>query len=87
MSAQPQPLDPTPGSTVEFPWDAIAAVAPQIVTTMASYLDQLAVSSRPGTVEAYELTLRQFAGQLVAHDPTCRSVAQIERRHIEHYKL
>lgn len=87
MSAQPQPLPQKPASKVEFPWDSTAVRAPQVVATMASYLDQLAVSSRPGTVEAYELTLRQFAGQLVEHDPTCRSVAQIQRRHIEHYKL
>ncbi len=87
MSAQPQPLPPKPASKVEFPWDTTAVRAPQLVATMASYLDQLAVSSRPGTVEAYELTLRQFAGQLIEHDPTCRCVAQIERRHIEHYKL
>ena len=32
--------------------------APVMVATMASYLDQLEVSARPGTVAAAELTLR-----------------------------
>jgi site-specific recombinase XerD len=53
---------------------------------MAAYLDQMAVSARPATVQAYELALRQFAGRVTDHDPSCRSVAQIECRHIDDYK-
>ena len=54
---------------------------------MTAYLDQLAVSSRPATVDAASLALRQFAAHVTESDPTCTSVAAIERRHIESYKL
>ncbi len=53
---------------------------------MASYLDQLEVSARPGTVSAAELTLRFFAHRVTESDPTCTSVAAIGRVHIEEYK-
>ena len=40
------------GGTPEVTWAQIAARAPVMVATMASYLDQLEVSARPGTVAA-----------------------------------
>jgi site-specific recombinase XerD len=57
-----------------------------MVATMASYLDQLEVSARPGTVAAAELTLRFFAHRVTNADPSCVSVARIERAHIEDFK-
>src|SRR5579863_8760177 len=54
---------------------------------MTSYLDQIAVSSRPGTVEAADLALRVFCDHLIEVDPSCDSVAGIGRHHIESYKL
>ncbi len=54
---------------------------------MRSYLAQIAVSSRPGTVEAADLALRVFAEHVVEVDSSCDSVAAIERHHIESYKL
>ncbi len=88
MSAQPE-ISPAASqrSAAEFPWTASAAHAPQLVATMTQYLDQLAVSARPGTVSAYDITLRQFAACVIETDPTCRRVADIDRRHIEYYKL
>jgi hypothetical protein len=71
----------------ELSWHELATRAPQMVATMQSYLDQLAVSSRPSTVGAASLALRHLAAHLTETDPTCRSVAAIERRHIESYKL
>ena len=68
-------------------WDEIRERAPRIATTMTAYLEQLAVSSRPATVAATSLALRQFAAHLTRHDPACRAVAEIERRHIEAYKV
>src|SRR4249919_1113729 len=68
-------------------WDELATRAPQMVTTMRSYLEQLAVSSRPSTVDAASLALRHLAAHVTESDPTCTSVAAIERRHIEAYKL
>ena len=58
-----------------------------MVATMRSYLDQLAVSSRPSTVDAASLALRHLAAHVTESDPTCTSVAAIERRHIEAYKI
>jgi site-specific recombinase XerD len=68
-------------------WDEIARRAPQVAATMTVYLDQIAVSSRPSTVECAALALRQFADHLTVTDPTCLSVAAVERRHIESFKL
>ena len=61
--------------------------APQMATTMATYLDQLSVSARPATVGAVDLALRLFAGRVTAADPTCASVADIGRPHIEDFKI
>ena len=57
-----------------------------MVATMASYLDQLEVSARPGTVADAELTLRLFAHRVSAADPNCVTVAGIGRVHIEDFK-
>ena len=71
----------------EVSWDDVAARAPEMAATMRRYLEQLGVSARPTTVRAAEGILRLFAGHVSDADPTCRSVAAIERRHIEGYKL
>ena len=70
----------------EITWAEIAQRAPQMVTTMATFLDQQAVSSRPATVGAFDIALRFFAGRVTAFDPACRSVADIGRRHVEDFK-
>ncbi len=74
------------GGRPEVTWPKIAAGAPLMVATMASYLDQLEVSARPGTVSAAELTLRFFAHCVTESDQSCTSVAAIGRVHIEDYK-
>ena len=74
------------GGTPEVTWNQIAARAPVMVATMASYLDQLAVSARPGTVADAELALRFFAHRVTEADPSCVSVARIGRPHIEDFK-
>ncbi len=74
------------GGTPEVTWSQIAAPAPVMVATMASYLDQLEVSARPGTVAAAEMTLRFFAHRVTDADPSCVSVAHIARPHIEDFK-
>jgi site-specific recombinase XerD len=75
------------GGTLEVTWPQIIAKAPVMAKTMASYLDQLEVSARPGTVAATELALRFFAHRVTEGDPSCVSVAGIGRAHIEDYKL
>jgi integrase len=85
-AASPAP-QPSRRQVPESSWAAIAQQAPQMATTMTAYLEQLAVSSRPATVEAASLVLRQFAAQVVRADPACVSVSTIERRHVESYKV
>ena len=68
-------------------WAEITRRAPQMASTMQDYLDQLAVSSRPSTVQAAALALRHLAEHITQTYPDCTSVAAIERRHIESYKL
>jgi site-specific recombinase XerD len=71
----------------ETTWDDIALRAPQMVATMTAYLEQIAVSHRPASVQAYSLALRHLAAHVTATDANCVSVADISRAHIEDYKL
>ncbi len=76
-----------PSPNAVLVWPEITAGAPRLAATMTYYLDQIAVSSRPGTVEAADLALRVFAEHVLTTDPDCRCVADISRRHIESYKV
>ncbi len=67
-------------------WEPVTARAPRLGATMLTYLDQLAVSQRPGTIQSTDTALRLFAGFVLDHDPRLRSVRQLQRRHIEAYK-
>jgi site-specific recombinase XerD len=82
----PLPTRRPGGGKPEVTWAQIASRAPVMVATMASYLDQLEVSARPGTVAAAELSLRLFAHRVTQADPSCVSVAGIGRPHIEDFK-
>ena len=68
-------------------WPEIATQAERLASTMKEYLAQIAVSSRPNTVESADLALRVFAGHLIETDPACVCVADVSRRHIESFKL
>jgi site-specific recombinase XerD len=80
-------VQPSPPQPADHSWEEIALRAPQLAATMTAYLEQLTVSSRPGTVDAASLALRQFATHLTRTDPACTSVAAIERRHVESFKV
>ena len=54
---------------------------------MCAYLEQLTVSHRPSSVAAAGLALRHLAAHLISADPPCRSVGEVERTHIQSYKL
>ena len=84
---QPPFLQWTTSPRPEISWQEIAQRAPLMASTMAAYLDQLSVSARPGTVGAFDIALRFFAGRVTEADPTCVSVAVVERRHVEDFKL
>lgn len=72
---------------VDHRWARITAHAPMLAATCRHYLDQIAVSVRPATVEAADKALRLFASWLIEHDPTTTSLGSVNRGHIEAYKL
>jgi integrase len=86
----PKPVKPKPPSRafpVELTWEQIAARAPQMAATMCAYLEQLTVSHRPSSVAAAGLALRHLAAHLVDADPPCAAVGEVERAHMQSYKL
>ncbi len=88
MSARIELVDPHPASPdVADRWRAIHAAAPQVAATMLAYVAQMAVSMRPSTARAIETDLRMLAGFLIDHDPALCGVADVERSHIEAFKL
>jgi integrase len=58
-----------------------------LTSTMLRYLEQVAVSLRPATVHAMETDLRIFAGFVVNHDPALSCAAEIDRSHLEAFKV
>src|ERR1700733_4489563 len=81
------PLPKTRKSNRLPTWAEITGHLPQLAATMTDYLDQIAISSRPGTVSAADLSLRTFAAHLLDVYPSCDAVGKIARHHIESYKL
>ena len=72
-------------SVPEIGWDQIREAAPIMAATMRRYLDQLAVSLRASSVACIEITLRQFAGHVVATSDVV-TIADVDRAHVESYK-
>jgi integrase len=72
---------------VDRRWARIAAHAPELAATCRHYVEQIAVSLRPASVQHADCCLRLFADWLIDHDPAVRSLRQVNRRHIEAYKL
>ena len=68
-------------------WADIEAHAPVLAATCHHYVEQIAVSLRPASVEHADRCLRLFADWLIDHDSTIVALRQINRRHIEAYKL
>jgi integrase len=86
-STSTSPVRRSSRGSAQAAWKQIAQRAPQMAATMTAYLDQLAVSSRPATVSAASLVLRQFADHVTSTDSACTAVAAVERHHIADYKL
>jgi site-specific recombinase XerD len=74
-------------TSADGPWERIGARAPQLAATMHTYLEQMALSLRPSSIDAIELTLRSFAGFLVDHDRRLRRLRHVRRHHIEAYRV
>jgi site-specific recombinase XerD len=79
-----EPWIPRPESHRE--WPELSAHAPQLVATMRRYLLQLTTFLAPRSVDVADSTLRQLARWLVT-DTDVAVVADIERGHIEDYKM
>ena len=82
-----EPVSRLEPRSATWTWTEITARAEQLASTMKNYLAQLAISSRPATVEAADLALRVFAGHLIETDPDCVCVADVSRHHVESFKL
>jgi site-specific recombinase XerD len=68
-------------------WELIHAHAPVLAGTINDYLDQIAVSLRPSTIDAANDDLLRVARFLHDAHPDVRCVGDIARRHIEAFKL
>ena len=77
----------TEGPVRHRDWDVVIAHAPLLAVTAWRYLDQLAVSMRPATVDVADNTLRCFAGFLVAEHPDLVGFVDVRRAHVEGFKL
>ena len=86
QAPRPHPRKPWAArSAPEIGWDHITERAPVMVATMRRYLAQISISLRASSVDCIEITLRQFAGQVVeTSDVVC--VRDIGRNHVETYK-
>ncbi len=70
----------------EDSWRDIAQSAPELAATMRAYLQQIALSLRPSTVELTDTSLRTFAKFLRSHHSTITRMRDVTRKHIETYK-
>jgi integrase len=68
-------------------WEGLAQARPQLAVTACRYLDQIEVSLRPNTVLKTDQVLAGFCRHLVASHPEVGCFAQVERAHIETFKL
>lgn len=67
-------------------WVALNTDVPVLAATMRRYLDQLALSLRPGSVETIDTTLRLFGRFIADHHGEVSGAADITRAHIESFK-
>jgi len=76
-----------PMSPPEAEWAELAAQAPMLESAARRYVDQVALSLRPGTIISIERSLRVFCRHLTSAHPGVRSFAQVDRQHVESFKL
>ena len=75
-----------PGSIAAAQWAQIRAAAPQVTATIQRYLQRLAAFLAPGSVDAAENALRQFARWMIT-DAGLEAIAAVRRDDIEDYKV
>jgi len=74
--------DPPPTS-----WDRLAVAAPVLAGTMRRYLAQQAVTLAPSSMCSMDSILVRFGLWLTAYDPAVRGAGDINRHHIEAFKI
>jgi len=74
------------GRAAAAQWAQIRAAAPQAAATIQRYLQRLAVFLAPGSVDAAENALRQFARWMIT-DAGLEAIAAVRRDDIEDYKV
>ncbi|WP_300607829.1 tyrosine-type recombinase/integrase [Trebonia sp.] len=82
----PGPSRAVPGSIAAAQWAQLRAEAPQVVTVIQRYLQRLGAFLAPGSVDAAENALRQFARWMIT-DAGLESIAAVRRDDIEDYKV
>jgi site-specific recombinase XerD len=82
----PAPSRAVPGSIAAAQWAQLRAEAPQVVAVIQRYLQRLAVFLAPGSVDAAENALRQFARWMIT-DAGLESITAVRRDDIEDYKV
>lgn len=68
-------------------WGEIGGQLPSVAASMRRYLEQMAVSLRPSTIQAIDGALRMFCEFLIDHRPDIASAADIDRDTIEDFKV
>ena len=77
-------LDAAPVEIVRHrDWEHVVSHSPRLAVTAWAYVDQLAVSMRPATVDVADNTLRCFAGFLVTEHPEIVGFVDVRRIHVE----
>lgn len=86
MSLAAQPDRQVEGSVAAAQWAEFEVVAPQLVSTMRRYVDQIATFLAPTSVAVADTSLRQLAEWLVV-STDIEAVAEIGRDDIENFKV
>ena len=73
-------------SQSEKDWLEVARRAPRLAGAAERYIDQIALSLRPGSVTVADATLRIFCRYLIDAHPDVRSFGDVGRPHIEGFK-
>ena len=74
------------GRAAAAQWAQIRAAAPQVAATIQRYLQRLAAFLAPGSVDAADNALRQFARWMIT-DAGLEAIAAVRRDDIEDYKV
>ena len=64
-----------------------SSLGPALAATMLAYLTQISLSMRPNTIRSAEADLRIFTGFVIGHDPALSCAVDIERSHVEAFKI